>query len=346
MKRITLYAAGSVIIGAMLLAGPAHAMHISEGILPLGWAALWFAVAAPFLALGIRRVNELSRHDLSFKPLVGLMAAVVFIISCMPIPVPTAGTCSHPCGTGIAAILVGPLVSVVITTVALLIQALFLAHGGLSTLGADVVSMGVAGSFAGWFVFRGMRRLGAGLAVAAFVAGLLADWATYLTTALELSSGVRGSEPFYPLFLKIVAAFVPTQLPLGVLEGAMTAGMVVLLHRKRPDLLAKMGVVDAGGPGAGPRRATVVMLALFCLLASLLVAGPSRASEKWPGVDETVVEKIAAEHGREPRDPLINTDQGDLLLFVFLLAGTVGGFAAGYFWRMLVAERRTYDDHT
>jgi cobalt/nickel transport protein len=59
-------------------------------------------------------------------------------------------------------------------------------------------------------------------------------------------------------------------------------------------------------------------------------------ADKWPGVDESVVEKYAREHGRESREPLINTDQGDLLLFVFLLAGTVGGFAAGYYWRMLV----------
>ena len=71
-------------------------MHISEGILPFDWAALWFAVAVPFVALGLKRLNDLARDDLSMKPLVGLMAAVVFVISCMPIPVPTAGTCSHP----------------------------------------------------------------------------------------------------------------------------------------------------------------------------------------------------------------------------------------------------------
>ncbi len=218
-------------------------MHISEGILPFNWAALWFVVAVPFVALGIKRLNVLAKDDLSFKPLVGLMAAVVFIISCMPIPVPTAGTCSHPCGTGIAAILVGPFVSVLISGVALLIQALFLAHGGISTWGADVVSMGVAGSFAGWFVFRGLRIMGASMGVAGFFAGLLTDWATYATTSVELASGIRGSEPLLPLFWKILLAFIPTQLPLGLLEGAMTAGMVVLLYKKRPDLLVKMRVI-------------------------------------------------------------------------------------------------------
>jgi cobalt/nickel transport system permease protein len=233
----------------LLLASPAHAMHISEGILPFDWAALWFVVAAPFVTLGLKRLNDLAKDDLTFKPLVGLMAAVVFIISCMPIPVPTAGTCSHPCGTGIAAILVGPFVSVVISAVALLIQALFLSHGGLTTLGANIVSMGVVGSFTGWFVFRSLRMTGASLAVAGFMAGLLTDWATYLSTSVELASGIRGDAPFFPLFTKIVIAFVPTQLPLGILEGAMTAGMVVLLSRKRPDLLIRMRVIkEQKGP--------------------------------------------------------------------------------------------------
>lgn len=63
------------------------------------------------------------------------------------------------------------------------------------------------------------------------------------------------------------------------------------------------------------------------------------AAEKWSGVDESVVEKFAKEHGREARTPFINTDQGDLLLFVFLLAGTIGGFVAGYYWRILMVEK-------
>jgi cobalt/nickel transport system permease protein len=227
----------------LLLADTAYAMHISEGILPFSWAALWFAVAAPFAAWGLYRLRRLSSVDLSFKPLVGLMTAVVFIISCMPIPVPTAGTCSHPCGTGISGILVGPGVSVVITAAALLIQALLLAHGGLSTWGANIVSMGIIGSLAGFLTFRTLRSFRLNLGVSGFFAGVLADWATYLATSAELASGIRGDSPFMPLFWKIVLAFVPTQLPLGILEGAMTGGMVVLLYKKRPDLLVRMRVV-------------------------------------------------------------------------------------------------------
>jgi len=232
----------------------AHAMHLSEGILPWNWAALWFAVAAPFVAFGLYRLKERSKDDLSFKPLVGLMAAVVFIISCMPIPVPTAGTCSHPCGTGISGILLGPAISTLVGAAALLIQALFLSHGGLSTWGANIVSMGIVGSFAGYSTFRILRTLRANLWVAGFTAGLLADWATYVSTAAELASGIRGDSSFLPLFFKLLMAFIPTQLPLGILEGAMTAGMVVLLSKKRPDLLVKMKVVT-GNAECGVRNA-------------------------------------------------------------------------------------------
>jgi hypothetical protein len=85
---------------------------------------------------------------------------------------------------------------------------------------------------------------------------------------------------------------------------------------------------------------------LVAAVTVLLFAGPllhpqvcCAGSTKWPGVDESVVEKYAKEHGREARAPLINTDQGDFLLFVFLLAGALGGFVAGYYWRTLLDQK-------
>ena len=76
-----------------------------------------------------------------------------------------------------------------------------------------------------------------------------------------------------------------------------------------------------------------ILFGLCCLL--ILAGQPLQAEEqtaKWPGVDETVVDKYAGELGREAREPYINTDQGDLLLFLFALAGTIGGFIMGYNW--------------
>lgn len=71
------------------------------------------------------------------------------------------------------------------------------------------------------------------------------------------------------------------------------------------------------------------------LMATIVVGARPCAAADWKGVDETVVEKFAAEAGRPAHEPWINTDQGDLLLFLFLIAGAAGGFVAGYAFRGL-----------
>ena len=88
-----------------------------------------------------------------------------------------------------------------------------------------------------------------------------------------------------------------------------------------------------------PRWVILSILISAILLLSTLPSLPEAAAEKWSGVDKSVVENIAKEHGREAKSPLINTEQGDLLLFVFLIAGAVGGFAAGYYWKTLLVNK-------
>jgi cobalt/nickel transport system permease protein/cobalt/nickel transport protein len=80
---------------------------------------------------------------------------------------------------------------------------------------------------------------------------------------------------------------------------------------------------------------------LGLLLCTALAFAQEEEQPKWPGVDETVVGKYAKELGREPRDPYINTDQGDLLLFLFTMAGGIGGFIMGYNWyKIFVAGKK------
>ena len=86
----------------------------------------------------------------------------------------------------------------------------------------------------------------------------------------------------------------------------------------------------------------VLMLVVASVLLVTFSLQPSAfPSDKWSGVDESVVKRVAQEQGRKAWKPIINTDQGDLLLFVFLLAGAVGGFIAGYYWRILMVEGRS-----
>jgi cobalt/nickel transport system permease protein len=230
------------LMGFLFLSGMAssgNAMHITEGILPLPWAGFWFLAVLPFVLWGLRDLKTRSSENACFKPMVGLVGAAVFVISCMPIPVPTAGTCSHPCGTGMAAILIGAPLTVVVTSIALLLQALFLAHGGLTTWGGNIMSMGVVGGFTGWGVFWLSRRLGASFFVAAFLAGLFSDWATYATTSFELASALHGDGSFWVMFSSIILSFCPTQIPLGIIEGLMTAGAFSFIHSRRPELLKR-----------------------------------------------------------------------------------------------------------
>jgi cobalt/nickel transport protein len=81
----------------------------------------------------------------------------------------------------------------------------------------------------------------------------------------------------------------------------------------------------------------IILSILLCML-SLGYTGVVQlnAAEKWPGVDDAVVNRIAREHGHEERPSLIPTAEGDLQLFMFLMAGAVGGFVAGYYWRVLL----------
>ena len=77
------------------------------------------------------------------------------------------------------------------------------------------------------------------------------------------------------------------------------------------------------------------------MLWALALLWPVAALADWEGVDETVIEKTAEEAGRPAGDPLIDTDQGDLLLFLFLVAGAVGGFIGGYCFRGLFPPKKS-----
>ncbi len=224
----------------LLYPAPAYAMHISEGILPAEWAVLWYLPAVVFVGIGIAIVKKKTRETRGLVPLLGLTGAAIFLISVFPVPVPVAGTCSHPCGTPLGAILVGPFISVVLGALALLIQALFLAHGGITTWGANIVSMAAVGSFVGFGSFALFRRLNVSLFLSGFAAGLFGDWATYATTAFELASALHGNGSLWGMFAAIATAFAPTQIPLGILEGLFTGGVVTLVYQRRPELLSRV----------------------------------------------------------------------------------------------------------
>jgi cobalt/nickel transport system permease protein len=139
-----------------------------------------------------------------------------------------------------SAVLLGPFASILVASVGLLLQALFMAHGGLTTLGGNILSMGVVGSFAGWISFVTGRRLGFSLFAAGFAAGFAADLFTYFMTSVELGLALHGAHSVASVTGKIFVAFLPTQGPLAVLEGLVTGGMIRYVHLHRPEILTRM----------------------------------------------------------------------------------------------------------
>ncbi len=226
-------------------------MHISEGILPLTWAAANTVVTVPFVAKGVQEINRKTKSMPAIKPMIGLMGAVVFVVSALAIPVPIAGTSAHPTGVGMAAILIGPYPTIVVSGIVLLLQALLLAHGGLTTWGANTLNMGIIGAFTGYGTFVMCRRLGLQLWAAGAAAGAIADLATYGGTALTMALALHGDRSIFDVWAAIFLAFMPTQIPLAILEAALTAGMLNFVTSRRPDIAKRLGLVSYPAKEAG-----------------------------------------------------------------------------------------------
>lgn len=218
-------------------------MHIMEGFLPIEHAVGWTVASAPFVAYGIYTVKRQIREHPEQRMLLGVAAAFTFVLSALKLPSVT-GSCSHPTGTGLGAILFGPAAMAPIGAVVLLFQALLLAHGGLTTLGANLFSMAIVGPFAAAAVFRLARSLKLSFAASVFLAASLADLLTYVTTSVQLAwafpDPVGG---FVASFAKFAAIFAITQIPLAISEGLLTVVIFNALARFNPQELQNLKVV-------------------------------------------------------------------------------------------------------
>ena len=206
-------------------------MHIMEGFLPVEHALGWSIASAPFVALGLRSVRRQLNERPEQRMLLGVAAAFSFVLSALKLPSVT-GSCSHPTGVGLGALLFGPLAMVPVGLVVLLFQALLLAHGGLTTLGANLFSMAIVGPLVAAGLFRLGRRLGLPLAACVFAAASLGDLATYLTTSLQLAWAFPDpAGGFAASLLKFGGIFAITQIPLAISEGLLTVLVVNALTR-------------------------------------------------------------------------------------------------------------------
>lgn len=219
-----------------------------EGYLPAFWCAVWFVVAAVVVIYGIMQIKKATADNDDAMPLLALSGAFMFILSSLKMP-SVSGSCSHPCGNGLGTVFFGPAVTAVLSVIVLLFQAILLAHGGLTTLGANIVSMGIVGPVCGFIVWKGLRKVNISAPIAIFFTAFVADLMTYVMTSVQLALAFPGDNMF-TTFTVFLGIFAITQIPLAVAEGLLTTVIYNYIQNARPDILVKMGVISEKEAGA------------------------------------------------------------------------------------------------
>lgn len=235
----------SVVFALLSISIPsASAMHIMEGFLPAGHSILWGALCVPFVVLGLIKIRKIVKNDSKTMLMIAMAGAYTFVLSSLKIPSVT-GSSSHPTGTGFGAILFGPSPMAILGLIVLLFQAILLAHGGITTLGANTFSMAIAGPFVSFGIFKLCKKLKANNLVAVFLAASIGDLFTYIVTSFQLAlahpSEVGG---FMASFTEFLGIFAFTQLPLAIIEGLITVIVVMGLESWAKPELKSIGFIE------------------------------------------------------------------------------------------------------
>ncbi|MFV0466481.1 MAG: energy-coupling factor ABC transporter permease [Lachnospiraceae bacterium] len=219
------------------------AMHIMEGYLPLAFCILWGLICLPFLTAGYINIRRNVRKKRRTLILYAMSGAFIFVISSLKIPSVT-GSCSHMTGTGLSAILFGVTSTSILGIIVLIFQALLLAHGGLTTLGANTFSMAIAGPIIAFLIYRLGMKLKWNRLVTIFFAAMLGDFMTYCITSIQLALAYPDSTGGLSVSLvKFLAVFAPTQIPLAIMEGILTVLIFMGLQTYAAPELRDLGII-------------------------------------------------------------------------------------------------------
>ena len=218
-------------------------MHIMEGFLPLTHSIVWGVLCIPFVILGIRSIQKTVEKHRKTMLIFVMMGAYVFVLSALKIPSVT-GSSSHPTGTGLGAVLFGPTAMCIIGVIVLLFQALLLAHGGITTLGANTFSMGIVGPFVAVGVFALCKKLQAPRSLGVFLAASLADLGTYVVTSVQLAlAHPSDTGGFTASLVEFMTVFALTQIPLAIIEGLLAVVIVKALEAYAAPELGELGYI-------------------------------------------------------------------------------------------------------
>ena len=203
-------------------------MHIPDGFIPFWQCAIYYVI----LIIGLYFASKWARENLDEKriPLLAVLAAGIFAIMSMNMPIPF-GTSGHMVGGALVAIIFcAPEAAVLVFTVVLLIQALVFGDGGITALGANVLNMAIIGESTGLYTFKALKGT-LGIYASAGIGAWLATVIAALACAIEMA--IAGT---FPLTVG-AASMVTYHIFIGIIEAVLTVIVIMALDKFRPDLL-------------------------------------------------------------------------------------------------------------
>lgn len=203
-------------------------MHIPDGFIPFPQWIVYWVISLVAIYFGLRWASKnLEERQI---PLFAVLAAGIFAIQAMNIPIPW-GTSGHMMGAALVAIIfASPWAAVLILSIVLILQGLIFADGGLTALGANIFNMGIIGGFVGYYGFKALKP--AGEVPALFIASWASIFIAAIACAIEMA--VAGTFPLVQglQFMGLYHAVI------GIIEGIITVVAVLAIENARPDLFS------------------------------------------------------------------------------------------------------------
>ncbi len=198
-------------------------MHIPDGFLSGEVAATTYVISVSWLTYSVKRV----KHDEKTIPVMGVLGAFIFAAQMINFPV-AGGTSGHLVGGALLAILFGPFAASIIMATILISQVLLFADGGITSLGANILNMGIVAPIVGILIYKALKKWDHRLAI--FISAWLSIVASAALCAVELSLSRT-----IPLKVAL-PAMVSVHSLIGIGEGLITLSVLVALYKLDPGL--------------------------------------------------------------------------------------------------------------
>jgi len=212
-------------------------MHIPDSFIPLSQAIIYWIIALPFIFMAVKWAGK--EMDDTKVPILAALAAGIFAIQALNIPI-GMGTSGHMVGaTLVAIIFASPWAGVLVLTLVLLVQGFVFGDGGISTMGANILNMGVISGFVGYYAFAALMKLKLNLQISSFVGAWLGLLVSALACAVQMY--LAGTFPLVPGLV----AMGTYHFIIGLVgEGLITAVAISAIASSRPDLLENKSLAN------------------------------------------------------------------------------------------------------